>query len=627
MSNRNKLEGSVINNLHVDKYIGDSKYQCTCLLCNNTRICRSYELKLGKYKSCKECENTPGVAGSIEGYWKFKHKSSDGYPYWICECTLCNREFRVNIKNVRNGKSKCCVECASKLRVTDISKKEFKLGKIIGYIDSGNWECECGICGERITRSITKLKNQDEIICTHCSGIKLQKDLTGGTFGNWQVIKRVEDSTGYHSRWLCKCLLCGKESKVFTYNLLSGNSKSCGCKSLIDLTDRQINEFHVDRYLGDSKWECTCSCGNKRVIPSFELRSGAAKSCGCKKWEHTKNTILKRYKEIAPVKINSPRDTEQLDAINSKEQLIKFIQDFGYTPTTYELSTKLGLQVSSTLKIIHKFGLDNLVDIGSQNSRQFTDVLNYIYKFVDKAEVIINDRKVLNGKELDIYIPSKNLAIEINGVYWHSTKDKIKELLRNKLHQPDRVIYARKCKVSEIENLEYTEFLNRYHLQNSANAQIKIGCFSNEELVGVMSFGAPRFNNNYEYELIRLCWKNSTAVVGGTQKLFKYFVKKYKPKSIITYSDLSKFIGSSYLALGFKQIADKSFSEPNYVWVKCINNNYGFEVLTRYQTQKHKLLSMGLGTDDSTENEIMDTLGYLKIYDCGNIRFEWKLGD
>ena len=36
-------------------------------------------------------------------------------------------------------------------------------------------------------------------------------------------------------------------------------------------------------------------------------------------------------------------------------------------------------------------------------------------------KVIFSDRKVLNGLELDFYIPEKNLAIEFNGDYWHST--------------------------------------------------------------------------------------------------------------------------------------------------------------------------------------------------------------
>ena len=35
-------------------------------------------------------------------------------------------------------------------------------------------------------------------------------------------------------------------------------------------------------------------------------------------------------------------------------------------------------------------------------------------------DIVTNDRGILNGNELDIYIPSKRIAIEFNGNYWHS---------------------------------------------------------------------------------------------------------------------------------------------------------------------------------------------------------------
>ena len=70
-----------------------------------------------------------------------------------------------------------------------------------------------------------------------------------------------------------------------------------------------------------------------------------------------------------------------------------------------------------------------------------------------------------------------------------------------------------------------------------------------------MTFGKPRYNKNYEYELIRYC--SSKKVVGGAEKLFNYFIKTYNPKSIISYCDWSKFNGNVYSKLGFKY---KSYS-------------------------------------------------------------------
>ena len=133
-----------------------------------------------------------------------------------------------------------------------------------------------------------------------------------------------------------------------------------------------------------------------------------------------------------------------------------------------------------------------------------------------------------------------------------------------------------------------------------------------------MTFGKPRFNNNYQYELYRLCWKDNIRVIGGLEKLFKYFIDNFDVDSVVTYCDISKFNGNSYTKIGFKTCED-SITLPNYVWVNIYNN----DIKTRYQTQKHKLIEQGLGTESETEAEIMHNLDYYRIYDSGNIKLYW----
>jgi hypothetical protein len=101
--------------------------------------------------------------------------------------------------------------------------------------------------------------------------------------------------------------------------------------------------------------------------------------------------------------------------------------------------------------------------------------------------------------------------------------------------------------------------------------------------------------------------------------MFSYFLKQYNPTSIITYSDISKFTGNCYTKIGFKPIQPNPITEPNYVWVSADKNT----VLSRYQTQKQRLIDEGLGTEDQTEDNIMSMLNFLKVYDSGNIRLEW----
>jgi hypothetical protein len=137
-----------------------------------------------------------------------------------------------------------------------------------------------------------------------------------------------------------------------------------------------------------------------------------------------------------------------------------------------------------------------------------------------------------------------------------------------------------------------------------------------------MTLGDPRFDTNFEWEIIRECWLPDTLVIGGASKMFEYFKRNYNPLSVISYCDATKFTGSVYFNLGFKLDAVNPMTDPNYVWIKKSIPN-GFETLSRYQTQKKKLIARGLGVETQTETEIMENLGFVRVYNSGNLRFVW----
>ena len=90
----------------------------------------------------------------------------------------------------------------------------------------------------------------------------------------------------------------------------------------------------------------------------------------------------------------------------------------------------------------------------------------------------------------------------------------------------------------------------------------------------------------------------------------------------MTYCDRSKFTGEVYSRVGFQY---DGHTGAGYVWVKhsSVGGKDTVEVLTRQQTQKHKLVKAGLGTDSQTEVEIMRSRRYYQIYDCGNDKYVW----
>ena len=84
----------------------------------------------------------------------------------------------------------------------------------------------------------------------------------------------------------------------------------------------------------------------------------------------------------------------------------------------------------------------------------------------------------------------------------------------------------------------------------------------------------------------------------------------------MTYADINKFTGNSYLKLGYKFI---QVTDPDYKWVSPDSTI----ALTRYKCQKHRLIEKGWGTKEQTEDQIMTNHMYNKVYGSGNIMLDW----
>lgn len=273
-------------------------------------------------------------------------------------------------------------------------------------------------------------------------------------------------------------------------------------------------------------------------------------------------------------------------------------------------------------------------------------------QFIEQYEgnLIFNDRSILKPKEIDIVVPDKKLAIEIHGLAWHGENmgknshyhyDKYKQCrdagyqliqitdleyetkqdivcsrILSRLGHNTR-IYARKCEIRVIEHQAASNFLELSHIQGTCVSSIRLGLFYKDELVACMTFGKSRFSKKYEYELLRFASKPYMNIVGGADKLFKYFVKIYAPTSVISYCDLRWGIGKMYLKLGFEYERETG---PNYWYVF---RNRSMESRIRYQ--KHKLKNLLTSFDPNlTERENMILNGYDRFWDCGNAVFVWK---
>lgn len=185
----------------------------------------------------------------------------------------------------------------------------------------------------------------------------------------------------------------------------------------------------------------------------------------------------------------------------------------------------------------------------------------------------------------------------------------------NSLKSDKTFLYARKCVLKEISSTEANNFIKQYHYQGNVKAEVYIGLYYNDELISVMSFGKPRYNKNYEWELLRYCSRFGFYTVGGAEKLFNYFIKTYNPNSIISYCDFSKFSGNVYERLGFKY---KSFSISKH-WFNPITNKHITDNLLR-QRGFDQLFGTDYGKGTSNE-QLMLNNGFVEIYDAGQYTY------
>ena len=300
---------------------------------------------------------------------------------------------------------------------------------------------------------------------------------------------------------------------------------------------------------------------------------------------------------------------------------------------------------------------------GKVESAAEHELYEYICSLVGKDNVIHNDRTVLNGKEIDIYVPSLKIGIEYNGVVWHSEKfgkdryyhlskleaankagvqliqifedeyttrkemvlEKIRYLFK-KCNDYEK-INARSCFVSKISTKEAREFMEKNHIQGFGNSTVYLGLYQimdidkkrfNRRLVSVMSFRRLGKDKN-EWELTRFATLSGTNVRGAGGKLMKHFIKKYDPSYIKSFADRRWTIdrdNNLYTRLGF--VLEETL-KPDYRYIVGSDP----ERIHKFNFRKNRLHEKYGLPLTMTESEMAENIGAYKIWDCGLFRYGW----
>jgi len=322
-----------------------------------------------------------------------------------------------------------------------------------------------------------------------------------------------------------------------------------------------------------------------------------------------------------------------LETLNDKETLTALYE---VNFDVVGVSNQLGVAFSTVYNALKRFnvGMKNGSSLQEKELQQF--VLGHV-----AAE--LNTRSIISPYELDVYIPQHKLAIEFDGLFWHSSwkleknyhlnktklckekniqlihifedewvykQDIVKSRLLNLIGKTPRKIYARKTKIITPSKQEVRAFLEENHIQGYVGSPIAYGLEHESELVSLMTFGKSRYSKNANYELLRFCNKLNTSVVGGASKLLHAFDKEHGTPSLVSYADLRWSTGNLYHHLGFTHTHD---SPPNYWYVKKDKRE------TRQKYQKHKLPTLLKNFDALlTEKQNMENHNMYQIHDVGN---------
>lgn len=261
--------------------------------------------------------------------------------------------------------------------------------------------------------------------------------------------------------------------------------------------------------------------------------------------------------------------------------------------------------------------------------------------------VVRSSTKWIYPMQLDGYLKAHNLGIEYCGLYFHTSefvgkdyhlnkkkacdekgirliqvfsdewflkKDIVKSRINSIIGVYSRKIHGRKTHVKYIEWKEASEFLIENHLQGSVQSSINVGLYKDDELLSLMCFNRPRKGiggSAYDFEMSRYCVKKDVLVVGGANKLMKFFENDHKDVSVVTYADLRWSVGDVYPKLGFNEV---NRTKPNYSYVVGKKREF------RFKYRKRELIKEGFD-GNKTEEQIMKERGIMKIYDCGVITF------
>lgn len=260
--------------------------------------------------------------------------------------------------------------------------------------------------------------------------------------------------------------------------------------------DNSIETTEVSAGSGKKVW-WVCSKGHKWEASIYHRTNGRGCSyCAGKKVSYD-NSFAAHYPQYAKQWSKEKNDISPYQVSHQSNMKAWFICDKGH-------------EYYSRVSDRKRFGCPYCAHMVSTGEKE---VSNYVVSLVGDGFASTSNRSIISPYELDIYIPDKKIAIEYNGLYWHTEekrKDKnyhynkwkmckeqdiqlitiwedewdnkqdiVKSMISHKLGvSQDRRVYARKTTLHPLESSVARSFLDAYHIKVSALEVLILVCIA-----------------------------------------------------------------------------------------------------------------------------------------------------
>ena len=220
-------------------------------------------------------------------------------------------------------------------------------------------------------------------------------------------------------------------------------------------------------------------------------------------------------------------------------------------------------------------------DTSIDAQQQLVDFVRSVYN----NRIEENTKAIIPPQELDVYLPDLNLALEYNGLWFHSSlflpdnyhRDKteecqkrgirlihvfeddwmyrrpiVEDILRTAIdpHHRQRV-YARRCSIETLDLKTTNDFLEKNHLQGGVLTQtVAYGLMFDDTFIALVSL--VRYRDGYVLQ--RYSVRLGYTVLGAFSRLLCHFIRQNSPQKIVTYCDRSVFTGDIYRRAGFQRV-------------------------------------------------------------------------